>query len=243
MNFKRLMVGSLIGAATLTSSAAFAGGSGNVGVTSEYFFRGLAQSGGAAVNGGLDYASDSGFYVGTWASTINFASAEGSGAEVDFYAGFGGEAGSIAYDLGAIYYLYSEEEEADADPDPSNNTFEVYGSLGFGPLTLGLAYSLADYFALTDEEVIYYYADASFPVGEKVSLDLHVGMTSFDDDVALNPTGDLGADPTIDEYVDYSVGLSVSLESGFSPSFALVGTDLDGDDLQAVVSLGYGFDL
>ena len=46
MNFKRLMIGSLIGAATLASSpAVFAGFSGNVGATSKYIFRGIAQNG------------------------------------------------------------------------------------------------------------------------------------------------------------------------------------------------------
>ena len=40
-----------------------------------------------------------------------------------------GEAGSIGYDVGAIYYWYSEEEEGGASPDPSNNTIELYGSI------------------------------------------------------------------------------------------------------------------
>ena len=124
MNFKHLAVAAAVSSATF-SGAALAQLSGNVGLTSEYFFRGLAQSGGSAVSGGLDYAAESGFYVGTWASTINFASAEGSGTEVDLYAGFGGEAGSVGYDIGAIYYWYSEEGEAGADPDPSNNTLTL----------------------------------------------------------------------------------------------------------------------
>ncbi|MAY26885.1 MAG: hypothetical protein CMK02_11400 [Polycyclovorans sp.] len=242
MNFKHLAVAAAVSSATF-SGAALAQLSGNVGLTSEYFFRGLAQSGGSAVSGGLDYAAESGFYVGTWASTINFASAEGSGTEVDLYAGFGGEAGSVGYDIGAIYYWYSEEGEAGADPDPSNNTFELYGSLGFGPVTLGVAYSLSDYFALTDESVLYTYLGLSLPISEMLSFDAHVGFTSFDDPVALNPTGDPGAPATIDEYLDYSIGISASLESGFSPAFSFVGTDLDGDDLQAVVSVGYEFGL
>jgi len=52
-------------------------------VTSQYLFRGIEQTSGAAVSGGVDYAAESGFYVGTWASTIGFASASGTSAEFD----------------------------------------------------------------------------------------------------------------------------------------------------------------
>jgi len=229
MNFKHLAIAAAVGAASL-SAPAFAELSGNVGVTSEYLFRGIAQSGGAAVQGGLDYSHESGFYAGTWASTINFAGATGSAAEVDFYTGFGGEMGSVGYDVGAIYYWYSEEEEGGASPDPSNNTFEVYGSLSFGPATVGLNYSLADYFAVSDEGVMYPYLDLAFPVSEKLSLDLHVGQQTFEED-------------GIDDVVDYSIGLSTEMESGFSASFAFVATDISDDDPKFVISGGYSFGL
>jgi len=45
----------------------------NVGLYSEYIFRGIAQTGGKpAVQGGFDYAHSSGFYAGTWASNISW---------------------------------------------------------------------------------------------------------------------------------------------------------------------------
>lgn len=229
MNFKRLAVAAVLGSATF-SGAALAELSGNVGVVSEYLFRGVPQSGGAAVQGGLDYASESGFYAGTWASTINFAGATGSAAEVDFYAGFGGEAGSVGYDVGAIYYWYSEEDEGGASPDPSNNTIEIYGSLTFGPATVGLYYSLADYFAVTDEGVMYPYLAFSFPMSEKLSLDLHVGQQTFEQD-------------GIDDIVDYKIGLSADAGNGVSMGLALVATDIDNDDPKMVISGGYSFGL
>ncbi|MEC9363399.1 TorF family putative porin [Sinimarinibacterium flocculans] len=230
MTFKRSVLSAAVLGASVFSGSALAELSGNVGVVSEYLFRGLPQSGGAAVQGGLDYASESGFYAGTWASTINFAGATGSAAEVDFYAGFGGEAGSIGYDLGAIYYWYSEEEEGGASPDPSNNTIEVYGSLSFGPATLGLYYSLADYFAVTDEGVMYPYLDLSFPMSDKLSLDLHVGQQTFEED-------------GIEDVVDYSIGVSADAGNGFAMGLAFVATDIDDDDPKLVISGSYGFDL
>lgn len=236
MTFKRSVVSAAVLGASVFSGSALAELSGNVGVVSEYLFRGLPQSGGAAVQGGLDYAHESGFYAGTWASTINFAGATGSAAEVDFYAGFGGEAGAIGYDFGAIYYWYSEEDEGGTSPDPSNNTFELYGSLSFGPATLGVNYSLSDYFAITDETVIYPYLDLSFPMSEKLSLDLHVGQQMFDDDVTILGTTD-------DAFTDYSIGVSADAGNGFSMGLAFVATDIDDDDPKFVVSGGYSFDL
>ena len=42
----------------------------NIGVVSNYSFRGITQTNyGGAVQGGVDYAHKSGFYVGAWAST------------------------------------------------------------------------------------------------------------------------------------------------------------------------------
>src|SRR5207237_1081318 len=45
----------------------------NVGLFSEYIFRGISQTGGRpAVQGGFDYAHASGLYLGTWASNISW---------------------------------------------------------------------------------------------------------------------------------------------------------------------------
>ncbi|MES0873189.1 TorF family putative porin [Sinimarinibacterium thermocellulolyticum] len=232
MTFKRSVVSAAVLGASVFSGGAVAGVSGNVGVSSQYLFRGIEQNGDAAVSGGLDYAHDSGFYVGTWASTINFngVSASGVSTEVDLYAGFSGEAGSLSYDLGAIYYWYPEEGELDPKPDPSNNTFELYGSLSFGPATIGLYYSLADYFAVTDEGVMYPYLDLSFPMSDKLSLDLHVGQQTFEED-------------GIEDIVDYSIGVSADAGNGFSMGLAFVATDIDDDDPKLVVSGSYSFDL
>lgn len=85
----------------LSSSMAFAGVSGNVGVSSDYFWRGITQGGNSAtVSGGLDYSHDSGVYVGTWVADLN------GETEVDLYGGFSGEAAGIGYDIGYIYYHY-----------------------------------------------------------------------------------------------------------------------------------------
>ena len=135
MQIKRLMLGAALAGAAFSGSA-FAGATGNVGGVSEYMFRGVSQGGGAAIQGGVDYATDSGFYVGLWGSNIDW----GPGSvETDVYAGFAGKAGNIGYDIGAIYYYYPEEDEVGFDP--SANTIEAYIGVTFGPIGLGLLHA------------------------------------------------------------------------------------------------------
>ena len=59
-------------------------------LTSEYIYRGLEMSdGNPALQLGLDYEHDTGFFVGVWASTIDIQTAMGSrDTELDYYAGF-----------------------------------------------------------------------------------------------------------------------------------------------------------
>ena len=70
-----LSLTSLIAATSLLSvqASAVEGLSANVAATSNYLWRGVSQTGNAAaISGGIDYAADSGFYAGTWASNIDF---------------------------------------------------------------------------------------------------------------------------------------------------------------------------
>jgi uncharacterized protein (TIGR02001 family) len=87
----------------------------NVGLTTDYVFRGISQSNEeAAVQGGVDFTCGR-FYAGVWASSIY---AQEGTTEVDLYGGFKTTTGPINWDLGLIYYAYPGE------PSPS--------ALGFG---------------------------------------------------------------------------------------------------------------
>ncbi len=230
MEFKRSVLSAAIVGATVFSGSALAGTSVNLSVTSDYLFRGLPQSGGAAVQGGIDYAADSGFYVGAWASTIGFGGdAGGAGSEVDFYAGFAGE----NFDLGAIYYLYSEEDEVDM-PDPSYNTIELYGSFSVGMVTIGGYFAPDTYFGV-DESAYGVNLGFSAPISEMASFDFSLQHNGGEGNEAFTPDGDA--------YLDYSVGISAESESGLSVGLAFVGTDIDDDDPKLIVSGGYAFDI
>ena len=110
MKFNKTLVTLAVVGSCLSSQAVLADSlSGNVSVTNNYIWRGLTQTmNEAAVQGGIDYASDSGFYAGTWASNVKYEESDAYSYEHDVYFGFAGEAGDISYDVGYLYYNYDE---------------------------------------------------------------------------------------------------------------------------------------
>ena len=84
---KTLIVAATSGLLTL-STAALADFSATVNLASDYTFNGVSQtSNDPALQGSLDYAADSGFYAGTWASNVDFGSGEDTNVEWDAYVG------------------------------------------------------------------------------------------------------------------------------------------------------------
>lgn len=86
-------------------------GSANVGMVSDYMWRGMTQTrDGVAVQGGLDLTHSSGFYAGTWMSNVDFKFAPKAHTEQDLYAGYGFTLGegdnAVAFDLKYTAYLY-----------------------------------------------------------------------------------------------------------------------------------------
>jgi uncharacterized protein (TIGR02001 family) len=117
--FKRAAIAATILAATLTSQSAIAGWSANVGLVSDYHFRGIQQTESASAYAGVDYAADSGFYVGAWSAEVE------DGLEVDLYGGYGLELESgISLDANFVSYQYT------GDFDSAYNEIGVSASYG-----------------------------------------------------------------------------------------------------------------
>jgi uncharacterized protein (TIGR02001 family) len=100
----------------------------NIGVTSDYVFRGISQTGHEpAVQGGVDYANPNGLYVGAWGSNVSWVKEGGfennSSLEGDLYGGYKGKLGVIGYDVGAITYYYPGDMVTGM---ASPNTTELY---------------------------------------------------------------------------------------------------------------------
>jgi len=142
----------------------------NLSVTSDYRYRGISQTRlKPALQGGADYAADSGWYVGTWLSTIQWIKDAGgdSSVEWDLYGGYKTEiAKGLTLDMGVLQYEYVNNKL-----NPSANTFEIYGALSFGPLTAKLSHSLTNLFGFADSKNSDYLdVTANFDVGGGVTL-------------------------------------------------------------------------
>ena len=104
-------------------------------LTNDYDFRGITQSAkDPAVQASLDCATESGWYVGAWASNVDFGDDVDIDYEVDLYTGFsGGEEEGLGWDVGLVYYAYPDESDA--------NYPEIYGKLNYDVFSGALFYS------------------------------------------------------------------------------------------------------
>lgn len=121
---QRAALAATILASTLASQSAMAEWSANIGVVSDYHFRGIQQTESASTSAGIDYAGSTGFYVGAWTAEVE------DGLEVDLYAGYGIELESgLTLDANFTTYQYT------GDFDSAYN--EIGLSAGYGLFSLG----------------------------------------------------------------------------------------------------------
>ncbi|MBL4837441.1 MAG: hypothetical protein JKY34_07665 [Kordiimonadaceae bacterium] len=197
--------------------------SANATIVSDYRFRGVTLSDkDVAFQGGFDVSTESGFYVGTWGSSIE--SYEGSELELDIYAGYATSFSELDFDIGILGYTY---------PGSTGPTtyWEAYSSLGGSAgsvgWTVGAAYAFSQE-SIGDDDNIYLYADLSYPIAETaLSLTAHVG---YED-------GAFG-----DEKVDWTLGASYDFKQ-FSLGVSYIDTNINssGSNGGVVVSLGASF--
>lgn len=196
----------------------------NVGFTTDYIFRGISQtSASPAIQGGVDYAHDSGFHAGVWASNVSwisdFTPGISSSLEVDTYFGFGNSfAEDFSYDVGYVRYNYPGSNypvgyvKADTD--------EVYGSLGYKWFTAKYSYGLGKFLGVSGAAgTNYIELGASVPLADSgFTIDAHIGKQTYKGNAA-DALALAGTTPT---YTDYK--LAVSKDFG-DYSFALAYTD------------------
>ena len=179
---------------------------GNMTLTSEYLYRGIAQSNNRpAIQGGFDYVSPIGFYVGNWNSSITWISDTGTGAsggiEMDLYGGYRQSFGDFSFDVGTLYYYYPGNYTAawkDAFDNPS--TLEVYGSVGYKWISLKYSRAMQNLFGNVGSKGSgYYEANGTFDLGGGFGLTAHAGHQQVKknynaaySDYKLGVTKDLG---------------------------------------------------
>jgi uncharacterized protein (TIGR02001 family) len=183
----------------------------NAGLVTDYRYRGISQSRlKPALQGGVDFAHKSGFYLGAWASTIKWIKDAGGGAsvEVDLYGGYKGSFGDFGYDVGVLTYNYPGHDLA-----VSPNTQEIYLAGTWGPATLKYSHAVSNLFGFDDSKNSYYLdLSATFDLGNGFSLVPHIGYQK------VKNYGDFS-------YTDYALTLAKDFGNGLSASVAAVGTD------------------
>ncbi|RYF82611.1 MAG: hypothetical protein EOO29_06465 [Comamonadaceae bacterium] len=205
----------------------------NVALTTNYKFRGQDQDQiGAngyykkkalkpAIQGGFDFAHESGFYVGNWNSSVNWLS--GNSIESDLYGGYKFKAGPVDLDVGAITYIY-----------PGNtlgNTTELYAGVSWaddaiGAFTLKYSHTVSkDYFGYAGEKngsglkgrnTGYVNLAYSKVVVPNLTLKAAVGYTRMSSDIRS-----LG----YKSYVDYNVGATYDFGGGLTLSGSVQGAN------------------
>ena len=184
--------------------------SANVLIATEYLYRGISQSNeDPALQGGFDYAYEPlGFYVGFWASSIEFnaRTTNTSSIETNFYGGFAGEFPvRVSWDIGGLYYYYPDTNE---DVGVDYNFVEVYGNLGYtfkasldSTVDVGFAYS-PDFFG-EDGDGLYLHSKLSFTLPYDFGVYTMFAYQDVDGDLTSGPAGF--------DYNHYAVGLTYEI--------------------------------
>jgi len=195
----------------------------NISTVSLYKSRGVDQDGRdqamrPALQGGLDYTSSSGFYLGNWNSSGRFGQAD---VEIDLYGGYRTQlTKDLGLDLGYIHYLYPGES------DWSDG--EAYVGLNYRQLAFKVYRGMRPHVNQGD---MYYELGYTQPLTEKLDLKLGLGYQQYHVEDLSSKT-------------DYSVGLSYALFKHLALSATVAGanhrSEVDNGSRDARFILGVG---
>ncbi len=223
----------------------------NVTVTNNYIYRGITQTNGKpAIQGGFDYAHESGFYIGNWNSSISWVSdtyntsggvRTSAPLEMDFYGGFKKEfiGEGFASDIGVLQYYYPTSGIQATASYVNPNTTEIYAAQNFtfGPLTgfAKVSYAVTTLFGNANSTGSYYPdLTLNYDTGFwGITANGHIGYQF----VAGNqPTTGSSFGPSgisvagvsnnnLYTYTDWKLGLTKDFGGGLSGAIAYTGTN------------------
>ncbi len=224
----------------------------NVGVVSDYRFRGISQTSfKPALQLGVDFAHKSGFYLGAFGSNVDWVK-EFNGAtkgtyEVDLYGGFKGSIiNDIGFDVGLITYMYPGNNSGVANAPKgivagqySNaNTTEVYLGLSYSVVSFKYSRSVGNFLGNvgTNSTLVagtgksngsqYFDLSANFDLGSGFTLTPHVGRQTVPNQNSTNFFAPFQViNGSAANYTDYSLTIAKDFGNGFVVSAAAIGTD------------------
>ena len=190
----------------------------NATVVSDYRYRGISQTRlQPALQGGADYTNNpTGFYAGTWLSTIKWTKDAGGRGDIewDLYAGKRGEiVKDVSYDVGVLTYVYLSN-----GLNPNANTAELYGQVGYGPAYAKYSHSLTNLFGFVDSKNSGYLdIGANIDVSNGYIVNLHAGHQTVQG-------SNNGASNRQFSYADWKIGASKDF-GVVTGALAVIGTD------------------
>jgi len=224
----------------------------NVTVASSYVYRGLTQTNNKpAIQGGFDYAHESGFYVGNWNSNISWISDSYASKnppvtapiEMDFYAGFKKEliGEGFASDIGVLQYYYptsglpgiSSASRVNAGTDGRQaagvtpSTTEIYAAQNFtfGPVTgfVKASYAATNLFGIYNSRgAMYPDLTANYDTGfYGITANAHVGYQYVPNNLVY------GGQTYNLSYADWKFGFTKDFGGGLSGAVAYTGTNIN----------------
>lgn len=185
----------------------------NIGLVSEYVFRGIRQTwGNPAIQGGVDYAHASGFYAGAWMSNTSANLYANANVEIDLYGGYRGAVGDFSYDVGLLQYFYPGSGYGN-----NPNTLEGYVAAGYSFLTLKYSHSFSDLFGwVGSKNSGYLDLTATYELVPTLNLVGHVGRQR------VAGTSSEGA-----SYTDWKLGVTKDF-SGTVVGLSYINTNASG---------------
>ena len=212
----------------------------NVGVVSDYRFRGISQTSfNPALQLGVDFAHKSGFYLGAFGSNVDWVKklngATKGSYEIDLYGGFKGNiTKDLGFDVGLITYQYPGNNSGVANiPNNVNagaftnaNTTEAYFGLNYNVVTFKYSRSMGNFLGnVRSGGSQYFDLSANFDLGNGFTLTPHIGRQTIPNQNGTNPltgqvlTGNAG------NYTDYSLTIAKDLGNGLALNASVIGTD------------------
>ena len=179
---------------------------GNLGLFSDYRFRGISQTDKKpALQGGFDVSHNSGLYAGNWNSNIDSAFYNGANLEMDFYGGYKhGFEGGFGLDVGVIYYYYPNSGSNPTGSLKIDNT-ELYIAGSYGPFVLKYNYAVSDFFSAPNSKGSSYIdLGFNYDFGNSFAVNAHYGYQYLKGDARAAEIG--GPFPGPDNISDWKLG-------------------------------------
>lgn len=200
----------------------------NIGITSDYRFRGQSQTQtDPAVFGGIDYVGENGLFAGVWASNVDFNDAAETYLEVDLYAGY-----SFPIDdktTGTVKVVYYAYPLADYPTGAKQNDYlEFIAVIGhdFGGVTGSVEFAWSPDYFLESGDSAEVAGSLSVPLADSflffdggVSASGRVGYQWIDDNANFGTP----------DYAFYDIGFSAKV-SNVTFDLRYIDTDLSKTD-------------